>query len=63
LLVCQHCNQRRKHILLGKDKLEGYGKLDQFPLNSEKKRLVNHKQKLSKEESIRLLINPCTDDP
>jgi len=49
--------------LLGKDKLEGYGKLDQFPLNSEKKRLVNHKQKLSKEESIRLLINPCTDDP
>jgi hypothetical protein len=62
-LACQHCNQRRKHILYGEDKLEGYGKLDQFPLTTEAKRLAKHTDKLSKEESARLLINPCKDDP
>ena len=62
-LACQHCNQRRKHILYGEDLLEGYGKLDQFPLSNEKKRITKHNKKLDDEESVRLLINPCKDDP
>lgn len=63
LLACQHCNQRRKHILFGENKLEGYGKLDQFPLAPEEKRLAKHTDELANEEPARLLINPCTDDP
>ncbi len=62
-LACQHCNQRRKHILYGEETLEGYGKLDQFPLKPETKRLKKHTDKPSKEEPARLLLNPCIDDP
>lgn len=62
-LACQHCNQRRKHILNGEESLEGYGKLDQFPLKHETKRLKNYTDELSKEEPSRLLLNPCKDDP
>jgi 5-methylcytosine-specific restriction endonuclease McrA len=61
-LACQHCNQRRKHILVGTDKLTGYGKLDQFPLDPESQRMKKP-GKLTKEETARLLINPCIDDP
>lgn len=62
-LACQHCNQRRKHQLYGTDKVEGYGKLDQFPVSSETKRLTNPDDDLDLEESVRLLINPCKDNP
>lgn len=62
-LACQHCNQRRRHILYGEDKLQGYGKLDQFPLKSEAKRVKKHTEDLLDEEPERLLINPCKDDP
>jgi len=62
LLSCQHCNQRRRHILYGDDKLEGYGKLDQFPLAPGTKRVVKPGD-ISSEEGGRLLINPCKDDP
>jgi hypothetical protein len=61
-LACQHCNQRRKHILYGEEKLEGYGKLDQFPLDPEIHRLIKP-DLLATEEPARLLINPCLDDP
>lgn len=62
-LACQHCNQQRKHILFGEEKLKSYGKRDQFPITNEAKRLVNHTKRLKTEESVRLLINPCKDDP
>ena len=65
-LACQHCNQRRKHILYGNDTLEGYGKLDQFPLSDESKRVSGpdvSPEDLLAEENVRLLINPCKDDP
>jgi 5-methylcytosine-specific restriction endonuclease McrA len=62
-LACQHCNQRRKHILFGEESLEAYGKLDQFPLKLETKRLKKYTEKLSKEEPARLLLNPCIEDP
>ena len=38
-LACQHCNQRRKHLLFGETELRGYGKLDQFPIATETQRL------------------------
>ena len=62
-LACQHCNQRRKHILYGENKLEGYGKLDQFPLDPESKRISGPEGVLEDEETARLLINPCKDKP
>lgn len=62
-LACQHCNQRRKHLLFGEDKLEAYGKLDQFPLEPEDKRLSDPGGDLDEEEKARLLINPCKDKP
>lgn len=62
-LACMHCNQRRKHVLYGEATLTSYGKLDQFPVSNETKRLLKHTHRLSKEEKVRLLINPCKDDP
>jgi len=61
LLSCQHCNQRRNHILYGETSLEAYGKLDQFPLSDETKRVNNHGNTLDEEEKVRLLLNPCKD--
>ncbi|WP_431241480.1 HNH endonuclease [Flavobacterium sp. P21] len=65
-LACQHCNQRRRHILYGETTEEGYGKLDQFPLDSEESRLSvgdSGFEKFKKEERARLLIDPCADNP
>jgi len=62
-LACMHCNQRRKHILDGTDTLEGYGKLDQFPLADESKRLTGPGTSLQQEDAVRLLIDPCKDNP
>ncbi|QSB24966.1 HNH endonuclease [Flavobacterium sp. CLA17] len=62
-LACQHCNQRRKHILYGETDESGYGKLDQFPLDPEALRLQNHDSELESEEEARLLIDPCKDEP
>ena len=61
LLSCQHCNQRRKHLLEGGDK-EVAGKLDKFPLKDETKR-ASYGKDLTEEEKVRLLINPCMDNP
>lgn len=65
-LACQHCNQRRKHMLYGQTDESGYGKLDQFPLISEADRLIDHQHNdfvFKTEEDSRLLIDPCRDDP
>ena len=62
-LACQHCNQRRRHILLGETTLAGYGKMDQFPLQHEERRLKRFDGEISDEEPARLLINPCKDKP
>jgi hypothetical protein len=61
-LACQHCNQRRRHVLVGETELEGYGKMDQFPLASEAKRALDAESDLKQEEKVRLLINPCKDN-
>jgi uncharacterized protein (TIGR02646 family) len=62
LLSCMHCNQRRKHLIQGVEDEVSMGKLDQFPLSDEKKR-AKYGDDLKKEEKVRLLINPCTDEP
>lgn len=62
-LSCQHCNQKRKHLLYGSTKKESYGKLDQFPLRSELRRMLTPEGDIAEEENERLLINPCKDNP
>jgi len=62
LLSCQHCNQRRNHILEGYEKPRGAGKLDQFPLKDDTKRATHHTSLLVEEEKVRLLLNPCAPD-
>ncbi len=63
LLSCQHCNQQRKHKIYGKEKVETQGKKDQFPVKDEKKRMKGPGDSFAKEEKVRLLINPCIEDP
>lgn len=63
LLSCMHCNQRRRHILFGTNTFEGYGKLDQFPLSDESKRVAGPNLDFAAEDNARLLVNPCKDDP
>jgi hypothetical protein len=62
-LACQHCNQNRKHILFDDTRLRAYGKLDQFPLSDETRRVTIANDLLDLEEPARLLINPCIDNP
>lgn len=62
-LACQHCNQRRRHILYGGTSEEGYGKLDQFPLAAGGVHLLADDSNFEQEENSRLLIDPCSDDP
>jgi 5-methylcytosine-specific restriction endonuclease McrA len=63
LLSCQHCNQRRRHQLEPDAALESLGKLDQFPLSDEAKRAADHTRSIADEDDVRLLLNPCKDDP
>lgn len=62
-LACQHCNQRRKHLLHGEAKLTSRGKLDQFPIDPAVHRLLSPTDDFDREEQARLLLNPCKDDP
>ncbi|MEM7584665.1 MAG: hypothetical protein AAF560_14845 [Acidobacteriota bacterium] len=61
LLSCIFCNRSQKHETpdaTGKVKM---GKLAQFPLADETQRVRHHDDDLSREESVRLLLNPCLD--
>lgn len=61
ILSCEYCNIRDTH--------EGYkkatGKGTYFPISDENKRHKNpnNKSEFQKEEKVRLLIDPCKDDP
>lgn len=69
LLSCQHCNQARRNKTVGDDGIAlidhkiAKGKLNQFPLTNPLQRVVSHLQNLQAEESLRLLLNPCIDNP
>lgn len=76
LFACPFCNQTNTHEIFegGVIKEVVLGKLDQFPLTSERHRLnhmhgniyftdhIAYKQAFDLEESERLLLNPCIDD-
>lgn len=63
LLSCQHCNQGRLHQVVGFDTLQNQGKLDQFPLSDETKRVHHPSDSIEEENKVRLLLNPCWDNP
>lgn len=76
LFACPFCNQTNTHEFRNGNNIEEavFGKLDQFPLDTETYRLkythgiiyftdsATYKQVFDLEESERLLLNPCKDD-
>jgi uncharacterized protein (TIGR02646 family) len=65
LLSCRNCNQKLAHQIHGNIGKKNMGKMDQFPLESESKRIRTHKinDGIAEEEKWRLLLNPCIDHP
>ena len=61
LAACAFCNRTGTHESELKEEFVS-GKLDFFPLSNESKR-AKYKEDLKEEEKVRLLINPCVDDP
>lgn len=61
-LSCDHCNKGRK-----RKKPDGTsvtsGKMNQFPLTDERKRVDRDTKKISREKPYQLLIDPCEWDP
>lgn len=62
LISCIDCNRSREHEVPGQAKKVKLGKLDQFPLR-QKNHVRSHNDDIGDEESDRLLINPCIDNP
>jgi uncharacterized protein (TIGR02646 family) len=62
LVSCPDCNRGRKHEVPGQPKKVTLGKETQFPLSAEQHRARN-RAPLANEEAVRLIINPCTDQP
>lgn len=63
LLSCRNCNQKLTHEIQGLAKKQTMGKMNQFPLADEDKRARSHKEKLDTEETYRLLLDPCRENP
>lgn len=63
LLSCRNCNQKLKHLTVGKIEKETMGKMDQFPLETDGVHVQSHENDISTEEPFRLLINPCIENP
>ena len=61
LASCKFCNQKRDLDAVGLSK-KSRGKGNQFPLRDESKR-AGYKGDMTAEEAVRLLLNPCIDDP
>jgi uncharacterized protein (TIGR02646 family) len=62
---CTHCNQRRRDrgTWGNPQGTAPAGKMDQFPLRDENLRAMNHNENIMAEEPVRLVIDPCKDDP
>jgi uncharacterized protein (TIGR02646 family) len=65
LLSCRNCNQKLAHLIYGKTSKRTMGKMNQFPLSDETRRVRLHDSPngIDDEEPFRLLLNPCIDDP
>lgn len=63
LFSCRNCNQKSKQQTTSDDRLNSMGKMNQFPLLDEQFRVRTQDGDLEKEEEVRLLINPCVENP
>jgi uncharacterized protein (TIGR02646 family) len=65
LLSCRNCNQKSKQFTFGESVKNSIGKMNQFPLSDESKRVRkhNHSNGIEQEEPVRLIINPCKENP
>lgn len=63
LLSCRNCNQKSKQRTTSDDQLNSMGKMNQFPLFDEAKRARSPEDDLADEDNVRLLLNPCIEDP
>jgi uncharacterized protein (TIGR02646 family) len=63
LLSCRNCNQKSKQATAFDDDPKSMGKMNQFPLFDEAKRVRTHDGNMEEEEKVRLLLNPCVEDP
>lgn len=63
LFSCRNCNQKSKQQTASNDELNSMGKMNQFPLFDESKRVRSHTEDIQQEETVRLLLNPCIEDP
>jgi uncharacterized protein (TIGR02646 family) len=62
LVSCADCNRARNHEVPGQPKKVKLGKETQFPLSDEQKRVRAHGA-TDPEDTVRLLLNPCIDEP
>jgi uncharacterized protein (TIGR02646 family) len=63
LLSCRNCNQKSKQSTMNVEEAKSMGKMNQFPLFNEEKRARSHENDLGQEEKVRLLLNPCIENP
>jgi uncharacterized protein (TIGR02646 family) len=62
LVSCADCNRARNHEVPGQPKKVKLGKETQFPLSDEQRRVRAHGA-TDPEDSVRLLLDPCVDNP
>ncbi|MBY6139330.1 hypothetical protein KUV26_07750 [Leisingera daeponensis] len=63
LISCPDCNRSRTHEVPGQSAGVVLGKATQFPLADEATRVRAPADSLAAEEAVRLLIDPCVEDP
>ena len=63
LFSCRNCNQKSKQVTAFVDEAKSMGKMNQFPLFDESKRVRSHEDDIEEEEKVRLLLNPCIENP
>jgi uncharacterized protein (TIGR02646 family) len=63
LLSCIDCNRRRRHRVPGQPKKVTLGKEAQFPVSDESRRYRGPGPGNGDEEAVRLLLDPCVDEP
>ncbi|MEM6719600.1 MAG: hypothetical protein AAF611_09810 [Bacteroidota bacterium] len=63
LFSCRNCNQKSKQSTAFVEEAKSMGKMNQFPLFDESKRVRSHEDDIEEEEKVRLLLNPCKENP
>jgi len=63
LLSCQACNRPGSHLFPNDDTKRVGGKRTEFPLSNESLRARSPGDDLGQEETVRLLLNPCRENP